>query len=212
MRKWYLADTLYESPLQNWRIAMSCPRCGAESRPDQGFCAKCGAPLATAEGAQSATGIADAPAAQAMPEPPPPSPTLLHPIPEGGLTIEEVAAWLQSEGYSASLVTGESGRRHIESITQGFPLNIFLGDCKGERCAFLEFAAGFAADGKFDISQINAWNYDNRWCRAYYDDVNDPWLRMDIDLWPGGTYESLKDRFATWNRTLGSFLDTYGMR
>jgi len=195
---------------------MSCPRCGAESQPDQGFCSKCGAPLATTEGAQSAVAAPAAPAAQAMPEPPPaappPSPAPMHVIPDGGLTIEEVAAWLQSEGYSANLVTGESGRRHIESIAQGLPLNIFLGDCKGERCASLEFAAGMATDGKFDISQINAWNYDNRWCRAYYDDVNDPWLRMDIDLWPGGTYESLKDRFATWDRTLGSFLDTCGLR
>ncbi len=195
---------------------MSCPRCGAESRPDQGFCRNCGAPLAAGDGAQSAASTSAGPAAQAVPQPPaaPPqaSSTLMSPIPDGGLTIEEVAAWLGSEGYGVKFVTGQSGKPHIESNTQGFPLNIFLRDCKGERCASLELAAGFATNGKFDISQINAWNYDNRWCRAYYDEVNDPWLRMNIDLWPGGTYEALNDRFAAWNRTLARFIEKYSLR
>jgi hypothetical protein len=133
-------------------------------------------------------------------------------IPEGGLTVEELATWLGNEGYAVKFVTSESGKRHIETNTQGTPLNIFFGDCKGERCASLELAAGFSTGGKFDTTQINAWNYDNRWCRAYYDNVNDPWLRMNIDLWPGGTYEALSDRFETWNRTLGRFVDKHGLR
>ncbi|MGD0482384.1 MAG: YbjN domain-containing protein [Terracidiphilus sp.] len=136
----------------------------------------------------------------------------MHAIPDGGLTIEELAAWLESEGYSVNFVTGESGKRHIVTQTQGSPLNIFLGDCKGERCASLELATGYDTHGKFDTSQINAWNYDNRWCRAYYDNVNDPWLRMNISLSPGGTYEALSDRLATWNRTLGRFIANYSLK
>ena len=135
----------------------------------------------------------------------------MHEIPEGGLTIEEVAAWLEGEGYAVKFITGDSGKRHIETNTQGFPLNIVPGDCNGERCASLEFGSGFATHGKFDVSQLNSWNYDNRWCRAFYDSENDPWLKMNIDLWPGGTYESLKDRFATWNRTLGRFIAKYSL-
>lgn len=185
---------------------MPCPRCGTESEPNQSFCRKCGAPLAAAGGTQSAVA---GPAAETVAQP---SPVTLRAIPEGGFTIEELAAWLESEGYSTNLVTGESGKRHIVSSTQGSPLNIFLGDCKGERCASLELASGFATHGKFDVSQINAWNYDNRWCRAYYDSDNDPWLRMNIDLWPGGTYEALSDRLDTWNRTLGRFIDKHGLR
>jgi len=191
---------------------MSCPRCGAETLPSQGFCTKCGAALGTAEDTQSTSTAVAGPTGSAAPEPPPRSPTLIHPIPDGGLTIEEMSTWLESEGYGVKFVTGESGRRHIETNTQGFPLNIFLGDCKSERCTSLELAAGFSTGGKFDVSQINGWNYDNRWCRAYYDDVNDPWLKMNIDLWPGGTYEALSDRFATWNRTLGRFIDKFSLR
>ena len=193
---------------------MSCPRCGAESLPNQTFCTKCRAALGTPENPQSSTaGVAGlaSPVAQAVPAAPEPPPASIRPIPDGGLTVEEVATWLEGEGYTVKIVTGESGNRHILTNTQGSPLNIFFGDCKGERCASLELAAGFSTGGKFDVSQINAWNYDNRWCRAYYDDVRNPWLRMNIDLSPGGTYEALNDRFATWNRTLGRFTDKYGL-
>jgi hypothetical protein len=149
------------------------------------------------------------PAAQAVLQPPP-VPT--HAIPDGGFTIEDAVAWLQSVGYSAKVVTAESGKRHIVSNTMGTPFNVFMGDCKGERCASLNLAAGFSTSGKFDISQINDWNNNNRWCRAYYDSVNDPWLEMDIDLWPGGTYESLNDQFAARDTTLGRFIAKYSLR
>jgi hypothetical protein len=152
---------------------------------------------------------APGPIVQAVPQPPP---SLMHPIPAGGLTIEDVVAWLQSAGYSAKVVTAENGNRHIVSNTMGTPFNVFVGDCQGERCASIELAAGFSTNGKFDISQINDWNNNNRWCRAYYDNVNDPWLGMDIDLSPGGTYESLNDQFAAWNDRLAKFINKYSLK
>jgi len=206
---------------------MFCPRCGAGAAPNQTFCAKCGAALATAESVQAVAPtpltqdvtqelpVIEQPSPVSRQAPPPlaePSFSPTRAIPDGGLTIEEMAAWLEGEGYAVKFVTGESGKRHIETSSQGSPLNIFMGDCKGERCAALEFAAGFSTHGKFDISQINGWNYDNRWCRAYYDSDKDPWLKMNIDLSPGGTYEALSDRFEIWNRTLGRFIEKFGLR
>jgi hypothetical protein len=180
---------------------MPCPRCGAESRPDQKFCKSCGAALESAESAASAAPAPAEPAAQAMPEPAP-----LRPIPDGGLTMDEVVAWLEGAGYSAKVTIGSSsGRPHIDTTVQDTPVAVMF-EVKDGRCAYLNFVAGFSANGKFDIAQINAWNYDNRWCTAYYDDVNDPWLAMCIALAPGGTYESLNDQFATWNRALGRFI------
>jgi hypothetical protein len=163
-------------------------------------------PAAPAAPSEQAPPAAPEPTLAATPPAAPP-----RPIPDGGLTVEEVAAWLEDEGYAVKFVTGESGKRHIETSTQGSPLNIFFGDCKGERYASLELAAGFSTHGKFDVSKINGWNYDNRWCRAYYDGDNDPWLRMNINLSPGGTYEALNDRFDTWNRTFARFIERYGL-
>jgi hypothetical protein len=191
-----------------------CPRCGTECQPNQKFCTNCGTVLGTAESAPSVV-VAQAAATQAVPAAQAvlvaPTP-LMHPIPDGGLLIDDVVAWLQSAGYSAKVVTAPSGKRHIVSATLGTPFNVFLGDCQGERCASINLAAGFSTGGKFDTSQINDWNNNNRWCRAYYDDVKDPWLEMDIDLSPGGTYESLNDQFAAWNTTLGRFINKYSLR
>jgi hypothetical protein len=152
---------------------------------------------------------APGPAAQAVPQP---AAALMHPIPDGGLTMEEVVGWLQSAGYSAKVVADENSKRHIVSATQGSPLNIYLRDCAGDRCASLDLDVGFATHGKFDVAHLNEWNSNNRWCRAYCDNVNDPWLEMNIDLSPGGTYESLNDQFATWNATLARFINQYGLR
>jgi Putative bacterial sensory transduction regulator/zinc-ribbon domain len=215
---------------------MFCPRCGAEHRPSQRFCAKCGAALGVAEDPQSvsaafaAQSVPAMPAATAVTQPPAatpegslagtqptttvpqPSPTLTGAIPEGGFTIEDIVAWLQSDGYTTKVVPDGDGESHVVTNTQNSPCNIFPNDFKGGRYASLGLGTGFAAHGKFDISHINEWNSNNRWCRAYYDSVNDPWLVMDIDLWPGGTYESLRDQFGAWNNTLGRFIEKYGLK
>lgn len=191
---------------------MFCPRCGTESGPDQRFCKNCGAALAAAESAQSA---AAGPAVQAIsqqPAPAPPATSPMHPIPEGGLSLEEIVAWLQSGGYSAKVVTAESGNRHILSNTQGVPFDVFTPGCMSGRCTSLSLVIAFSTKGKFDVSQLNEWNSDVPWCKAYYDTVNDPCLDMDIALWPGGTFESLNDQFLTFNSVLGKFIARYSLR
>jgi hypothetical protein len=35
---------------------------------------------------------------------------------------------------------------------------------------------------------------------------------MNVDLWPGGTYEALSERLAIWNRTLGRFIAEYSLK
>jgi len=184
---------------------MPCPRCGTESRPDEKFCKNCGAALGTAQSAQSA---AAAFAGPAVTQPP----AQLHPIPEGGLTLEEVAGWLQNGGYSVQVVTGTSGNRHIESYSQGAKFNISTPGCQSGRCASLGLAFAFSCHGKFDVSKLNEWNGKILYCRASYDSENDPWLEMDIGLWPGGTWEALNSHLAIWNNRLGRFIDAFNLR
>jgi hypothetical protein len=203
---------------------MFCSRCGAEARPDQRFCAKCGAGLGAAEGAPSnavaAQAVPQAPAATVVFQPTqepaqaPPVATaaLMHPIPNGGLMLEEVIAWLQSGGYAAKVVTREDGKRHIESWSSGTLFNIFTPGCQSGHCASLELVFAFSSKGKFDVSRLNEWNSDVPWGKAYYDTVNDPCLDMDISLSPGGTFESLNDQFATWNNILSNFIAKYNLR
>src|ERR1700722_10740675 len=84
----FCSDALRIPSFQEWRIAMSCPRCGAKSEPDQRFCKNCGAPLGTADPASSAAVAAAEPVAPAVPPPAPapqPAAAELHPIPDGEL-------------------------------------------------------------------------------------------------------------------------------
>jgi len=188
---------------------MSCPRCDAATLPNQEFCTKCGAALGVAGNPQSVAVPTSEGTAQTVPQP---APASLHPIPEGGLTMEEVVAWLQSGGYAAKVITAESGKRHIVTNSHGTPFDIFTPSCEGGRCSSLELVVAFACKGKFDVSRLNKWNSEIPWCKAYYDNVNDPSLDMDIALSPGGTYESLNDQFLTWNRVLGNFIAKYDLR
>ncbi len=187
---------------------MSCPRCGAESRPNQEFCTSSGAALGTRENPE---GIAASVAGQVA-SVAPPAAASMHPIPESGLTLEEVVAWLQSGGYAAKVVTAESGKRHILTNSHGTPFDIIMPGCDSGRCSSIELVVAFACKGKFDVSKLNEWNREIPWCKAYYDSVNDPSLDMDIALSPGGTYESLNDQFLTWNRVLGTFIAKYDLR
>jgi hypothetical protein len=119
-------------------------------------------------------------------------------IPTAGVTMEEVTAWLQQKGYQTELRTSADGRQHIYTGVEPDHFGVYLYDCKEGRCGSLQFAAGYTTKGAFSGDSLNTWNRANRWGRAYFDDVHDPWVEMDVDLTPGGSWELLDDDLATW--------------
>jgi hypothetical protein len=126
-------------------------------------------------------------------------------LPAGGLTAEEVASWMQDAGYQAKIVTEKNGQKTITSSTGGVRFHVGFYDCKSQRCASIQFFAGFNTQGALNPVKMNEWNRSKRWARGYVDQVNDPWIEMDVDLSPGGTYEILNDEFAIWRNTLNNF-------
>ena len=126
-------------------------------------------------------------------------------LPAGGLTLEEIQAWLHDAGLTAEIQTADDGMRNIYSSTDGSNFHIYPYDCKQERCGSLQFAVGFDTKGALNADKMNDWNRDNRWAHAYVDKVNDPWLDYDVDLTPGGTYEMLNDQLGIWRDSLGRF-------
>lgn len=127
-------------------------------------------------------------------------------LPPGGMTIDEVVSWLQNAGYGAEIRTDNNGVRNVYSSTSGTNFHVYMFDCKQNRCGSFQFYAGFDTKGTQSAVQMNTWNRNHRWTRAYVDSVNDPWLEYDVDLTPGGTYELLNDEFATWREMLASFI------
>jgi hypothetical protein len=140
------------------------------------------------------------------------------PIPDSGVTMSEIRGWLQGLGYAPteenSTDTSVPGvaATHLMVDYEGAKLGVYLFDCKSGRCGSVQFATGWSTHGKFDTSQMNHWNSTNRWCRGYFDSENDPWLEMDVDLTPGGSYELLNDNLATYrNACLDEFRKMYDL-
>jgi len=126
-------------------------------------------------------------------------------LPPGGMTVDDIVSWLQDGGYSAEIRTDSSGERSVYSSSGGNSFHIYLYDCKNARCGSFQFSSGYDTKGAQSAATMNAWNGSNRWVRAYADNVNDPWIRYDIDLTPGGTYELLNDEFAIWRDAIARF-------
>jgi hypothetical protein len=126
-------------------------------------------------------------------------------LPNGGMTIPDIVDGLHAQGLTAEIDTSKDGTRNVVASSEGVKFRIYQFDCKGDRCASLQFSEGFDTKGAFGPGPMNDWNRENRWTRAYVDKVNDPWLEMDVDLAPGGSFEMLNDELATWRMCLINF-------
>jgi hypothetical protein len=141
-----------------------------------------------------------------------PGAAIARDLPDGGMTVNDVVGWLQGIGYSAEIVADKDGAQHVRTSVGGTNFGVYMFDCKDGRCGSIQFSAGFATHGAFDTSRMNQWNLDSRWARGYFDSVNDPWVEMDVDLTPGGTYELLNDELATWKGTLARFTNRFALK
>jgi len=130
-----------------------------------------------------------------------------RPLPDGGVTAEEVAASLQAKGYKAEIGKDKGGDPKIHSGAEGVSFDIYFYGCnKGPRCSSLQFTVGFHVEGGMKLVDINTWNRSNRFGRAYLDDVNDPFVEMDLDVEHGFTSEAVENNIDTWDAVLGAFL------
>ena len=134
-----------------------------------------------------------------------PDAALAKDLPAGGMTTEDVAAWLKGHDLPADIKTTKEGAPTVTSSFGGQGFVVILYDCTNKRCGSLEFEAGFDTKGAYGPVVINDWNRDNRWTRAYSDKVNDPWLEQDVDLTPGGTFELVDDELAIWRGSVDRF-------
>lgn len=127
-------------------------------------------------------------------------------IPTSGLSAEDVASWLQSEGYKAQVSTNKDGSKTVQSATGGTTFNVDLYDCHDKpTCTAIQFNVGFNTKGAWNATKMNTYNSTKRWVRAYVDENDDPWLEQDVDLIPGGTWEGLNDQFGIWRQMMGDF-------
>jgi hypothetical protein len=138
-------------------------------------------------------------------------PATARDLPTGGMTAQEVAAWLTAGGYSAAVKPDPTtpGDQIISSTINGVDYDIYMYACTAGRCKSLQYAAGWpvSAAGSVDVAtKIMAWDRENRFLRAYISGSGQNfWGELDIDISPGGTYEGLDRSLARWSAVVGSF-------
>jgi hypothetical protein len=129
------------------------------------------------------------------------------PLPDGGVTAEDVAAALRAKGYKAEITTDDTGDPKIRSATDGSRYSIYFYGCDGgPRCTAIQFSIGFdLEDGEASHAMINGWNRDKRFGKAYLDEENDPWVEYDYDVERGVTTEALENVIDVWDSVVPTF-------
>jgi len=130
-------------------------------------------------------------------------------IPSSGLAAQDVAIWLRGAGVRAEVVAVPGGVSHVRAKGDGVTFEVYLFDCTGEPCANLQFSARFDPIAAGKAVRLAEWNRRERWARAYIDPDGDPRLEQDVDIAPGGTYESLNDQLVYWRIDLTRFKRDY---
>lgn len=130
-----------------------------------------------------------------------------RPLPEGGVTPQEVVEALQGKGYRAQLTKDGAGDPMIESGLDGSNFRVVFYTCEKGRCASIQFVWALDMPEGTTLEKINTWNRDKRFGRAYLDDEMDPFVEMDVDLERGGTTEAIANNLDTWASVLPAFKD-----
>jgi hypothetical protein len=92
---------------------------------------------------------------------------------------EDIAAIIQASGYGADIRTFD-GCTVILSSARGLSFSIYLYGERNNRNRItnLQFSSSFG--DKVTLEQVNKWNKENRFLKAYVDDEGDLCLEWDI--------------------------------
>ena len=127
-------------------------------------------------------------------------------LPDGGITVQEVARSMQAKGFQTDITTDRDGDPLIKSVLEGAKFSVYFYECGGKpRCKSIQFAAGFAMNGRLDSSKVADWNRTKRFGRVYQDNENDPWVEMDMDIEHGATTEAMTNNIDRWVVVMNEF-------
>ena len=127
-------------------------------------------------------------------------------LPDGGITVQEVARSMQAKGFQTEITTDKDGDPLIKSTLEGAKFSVYFYECGGKpRCKSIQFAAGFAMKGSISPAKLAEWNRTKRFGRVYQDNENDPWVEMDMDMEHGATTEAMTNNIDRWLVVLKEF-------
>lgn len=135
-------------------------------------------------------------------------PAFARPLPEGGVTVDEVADVLRKKDVAVELANDstEDGAARIRSGIDGTKFFVRFFGCKENgRCVAVQFVAAYDLPEGTTFQKMNLWNAENRFGRAYLDDEMDPYVALDADFERGATTEAIANTFDVWGAVITQF-------
>ena len=118
---------------------------------------------------------------------------------------EEVSAVLHGFG-SIEREEGTDGTPQLIGRIDGTRYGVYFYSCDDGKanCNEIQFSAGWS-NVEVSLAQINSWNRDKRYCKAYLDGEGDPMLELDVNMRFGISKENLADTVEYWQLCLNEF-------
>lgn len=124
-----------------------------------------------------------------------------------GSNVEAIANIARGYG-SATIQTDGAGDPNIVGRIDGTQYVInFYGCTGGKDCTTIQFRASWRNSGNVTLADMNAWNQEKRFGKAYLDEGNAPNVEWDVNLLGGVSVQNLDDTFDWWKIVMQSFLD-----
>jgi hypothetical protein len=125
----------------------------------------------------------------------------------------QIAQFLQNEGYVAKIDKDGDGDPRISSNSQRVKWTVYFYNCSNHtNCQSIQFHSSFTTQGKISIDRVNAWNFQQRFATAVLDKEGDVRLKMDVQLAAGMPEDTFKRNLNVWDSQLGEFLTHIGWR
>lgn len=142
----------------------------------------------------------------------PPEQNYTQPVVKGTLTLanpRSLVAALQDAGYKATLVTKADSDPYITSSTAGATFDLKLLNCKDHKdCKDVMFQSSYEKRDKdpVTVEQINTFNREHRWARAYIDKDGSPVIEQDVLFTDQKIDEKMfSENLAVWDDMIGAF-------
>lgn len=124
-----------------------------------------------------------------------------------GVSIAETRAWLTGLGGTVNAPTVVDGVTSLHVADQPLPWNLTFYACGATLCDDIQYSAVFS--GPITLDQINAWNRDNRFLKAFYIPPTaggeaGAVVQYDVVLTGAGT-EQLREPTVIWIQMLRTF-------
>jgi Putative bacterial sensory transduction regulator len=128
------------------------------------------------------------------------------------VTSSDVSAIITRTGGAPKIGKTDDGDPRIRFDSNGVEITVdFYGCDKAGICKSLNIWAGWETDEPFDLEDINTWNYETRYGKAFSDD-DAVYLDLDLDLAGGVTNEKIKAFMDLYLGQVEEFADEFQLQ